>query len=383
MRNRIAITSGLALFAMFFGAGNIIYPLELGAHAGDHFPYVISAFLISGIGLPLLGLFATGLYHGNYWEFFNRLGKFPAFLLITFLVLFIGPLFATPRTETVTYHTLQPFLPGVFSNPFVFSGMYCLLIFALTYRDNRVVDVIGRFLSPIKLSLFFILIIAGLIGSHEILTSKQSISSSFKMGLLDGYSTMDLLATFFFCTVVCKNIMAKTQLQGITCNREITKIFLWSCLIGGCLLSIVYIGFMLVALYHAADLQGVDTAQMIVTIANLVLGKFGSLFVGVCVAFACIVTAIALTDVTTDFLYEKMFRQKISRLFCLIITIATTYAMSIIGFTGIMKIALPILEVLYPGLIVFCIINIVFKIFAMKKNDNLIIPKDAAKAIVK
>src|SRR5262245_13074557 len=131
MSNKIVLTTGLALFAMFFGAGNIIYPLALGAHAGGHFLEVLLPFLLTGVGLPFLGLFSTSVNQGNYWSFFSRLGKIPSFLLISFLILFIGPLFAIPRTETVTYHTLQPYLSGISANPYMFSLLYCVLLFAL------------------------------------------------------------------------------------------------------------------------------------------------------------------------------------------------------------------------------------------------------------
>lgn len=366
MTKKIIITSGLALFAMFFGAGNIIYPLALGAQAGSHIWYVVGAFLVSGIGLPFLGLFATSLYQGNYWAFFDRLGKIPAFLVIAFLILIIGPLFGAPRTETVTYHTLQPFLNSTLNNPYLFSAIYCLALFALTYRHTKIVDIIGRILSPIKLILFLILIVVGLTGSHTILENKDTILSSVKLGLVDGYSTMDLIAAVFFCTIVSQSITAKAKACGITNSRAIVKIFLLSCLVGGTLLSVVYIGFMLLALCHATELQGVNTAQMIVIISNLVLGKFGSLFVGICVSFACLVTAIALTEITTEFLHTKIIVKKVSRTICLIITITSIYAMSIVGFAGIMKMALPILEVLYPILIIYCFINIFMKLFNSK-----------------
>ncbi|MHB1947679.1 MAG: branched-chain amino acid transport system II carrier protein [Gammaproteobacteria bacterium] len=371
MNKKLIITSGLALFAMFFGAGNIIYPLSLGAKAGDHIPYVIAAFLISGIGLPFLGLFATSLYHGDYWAFFRRLGKVPAFLLITFLILIIGPLFAIPRTETITFHTLETFLPGILRNPYVFSGLYCSILYLLTCRESKVIDIIGKILSPIKLSLFGILIVAGLVGSHTIPVNPNPISVSIKSGLYDGYSTMDLLAAFFFCTAIYNNIVLKAKASGATNNKTFIKIFFKSCLLGAFLLSIVYIGFMLLALCHASQLQGVDTAQMIVAISNLVLGRIGSLFVGICVAFACIVTAMALTEVTTAFFHEHVLLNKVPHNVCLIIVIISIYAMSIVGFAGIMKISLPILVVLYPALIVYCIINICCSFFCMKHQSQL------------
>jgi LIVCS family branched-chain amino acid:cation transporter len=367
MTKRIVFTSGLALFAMFFGAGNIIYPLALGAEAGDHIGFVIIAFLISGIGLPFLGLFAASFFQGDYWKFFSRLGKIPAFLLITFLILVIGPLFGAPRTEAVAYHTLRPFLPIYFANTYVFSAFYCAILFLLTYRQSKIVDIIGRILSPIKLTLFIVLIIAGLMGPHVIMENKNSVMSSIKTGLLDGYSTMDLIAAFFFCSIVSRHILLKAKSHGITDNKSIIKIFLLSCLVGGILLSIIYIGFMLIALCHANELQNIDTAQMIATISHVVLGNFGALFVGICVGFACLVTAIALTEVTTEFLYLKIAQQKISRTACLGFTVSAIFAMSILGFSGIMRLALPILEVLYPALILYSMFIIGSKLFSARK----------------
>jgi LIVCS family branched-chain amino acid:cation transporter len=366
--NRIIISSGLALFAMFFGAGNIIYPLALGAQAGDHIVYVMLAFLVSGIGLPFLGLFATSLYNGDYESFFSRLGKTPAFILITFLILFIGPLCATPRTETIAHQTLQPFLPGVFGSPYVFSACYCLAIFALTYRHTKIVDLIGYFLSPIKLVLFAVLIVAGLLTTQDIFENKNTIMSSVQLGLVNGYSTMDLLAAFFFCSVVYKSILAKAKDIGITDPKETIKIFLYACFIGAAILAVVYVGFMFLAYSHASQLQGVDTAQMIVVISNIVLGKSGAIFVGICVSFACLVTAVALTEVTAGFLYEHIFMKKIPRLACLIGTIVLIYAMSILGFSVIMQFSLPILEVLYPVLIVYCVVNIAIKLISQRRS---------------
>lgn len=373
MTNKVVLTSGLALFAMFFGAGNIIYPLALGAHAGSHFPYVAAAFLISGIGLPLLGLFATSLYHGDYWAFFRSLGKGPAFILIMCLILIIGPLIAAPRTATISFHSIEPFLPNGLNNLYVFNALYCLIIFSLTYKQQAVVDIIGRILSPIKLALFSILILAGLGTGHDVIPNTTPLWSSITLGIEEGYSTMDLLATFFFCSIVCQNIIMKMKQNGIHDTRHLTKIFLLSCLVGGLLLGVVYMGFMLVALHHAAALQGIETSQMIVVVSEIVLGKFGSIFVGACVTFACLVTATALTEVTTEFFYDHVVNKKVPRLVCLLVTLITFYIVSIMGFAWIMKVALPLLEVLYPALILYCIIKIVIKVVTLRR----LLPQEA------
>ena len=109
--NKIIITTGLALFAMFFGAGNVLFPLHLGANAGQHILPTMWGFLLIGVGVPFLGLLATSLFNGSYHDFFGRLGKYPAFILTTFLMILIGPLVAIPRTEATTFHAILPFYP--------------------------------------------------------------------------------------------------------------------------------------------------------------------------------------------------------------------------------------------------------------------------------
>lgn len=370
MDKKIILTSGLALFAMFFGAGNIIFPLALGAQAGHQLPYVMAAFLLAGIGLPFLGLFAASLYEGNYYNLFSKLGRIPAFLVITFLILIIGPIFAAPRTASVSYHTLHPYLPHFFQSAYVFSALYCGLIFLCTFKHKKIVDIIGKLLSPIKLILFSILILVGLFSQGAYVDHANTITTSIKQGLVNGYSTMDLLAAFFFCSVICQHILAKARVQGIKDPRVIIRIFLLACLVGAVLLAFVYTGFMLVAAKHAAYLQQTETAEIIMVISKIVLGHFGSLFVCICVGFACLVTAIALTEVSTAYFYERIFKKKIPRVMCLLGTLLSIYIMSIVGFSEIMKIVLPILEVLYPALILYCLYIITINLIKMRKISS-------------
>lgn len=240
----IYFTTGLALFAMFFGAGNIVFPLMLGATAGKHFSYALIAFLISGVGMPMMGLYTVGLYKGNYWEFFNILGKIPAFIIVTFLIFIIGPLFAAPRTEIVVYESLSHFLPEFFHAHFFFSLLYFTIVFILVFNKQRVLDVIGKGISPIKLCTFFILIIASIIGKHAYFNSEeQSLLPVVNNAFAAGYSTMDLLGAFFYSHVAYASILFKCKQKNIVSEKEIATIHLKSCIIGGLLLSIIYAGF--------------------------------------------------------------------------------------------------------------------------------------------
>lgn len=373
--SNVVFITGLALFAMFFGAGNIIFPLKIGSEAGQHVMPALVAFVISGVGVPFLGLFAVALYEGDYWKFFQRFGKIPAFLMVTFLILIIGPLFCAPRTEIVTYNTLLPVLPTVIKNSYVFNALYCGVLFLLVAKQSRLVDVIGGILSPVKIIAFTILIVFALYAASPLQPVSDTAAQLFHSSLTTGYGTMDLLGAFFFCTVAYKNIVNKCQSAGITAKEAIIKMTLYSCVIGAFFIAAIYAGLIYAAATHAQSLQNVPTEAMIGKLSYVVLGQYGSVFVGVCVTFACLATAAGLVEVTTDFLHNIILRQKLPRVVCVLMVLAVTYMMAILGFDTIMKIAGPILNVLYPVLIVLCVINIAFK---LKKSDRT---QDAKEAI--
>lgn len=377
---KLTITTGLALFAMFFGAGNIIFPLKVGSLSGTHVLPAIIAFVISGVGVPFLGVFAVSLYEGNYWNFFNRIGKPLAFVVATFLLLIIGPLFAAPRTEVITYSTLLPSLPSVLKNAYVFNFSYFFIVFLLIYKQSHVVDIVGWFLSPIKIISFTILIAVGVFTAAPYINLPVTAAQTFHSSLTTGYGTMDLIAAFFFCSVAYKNIVNKSQIMGITSQRTIIKIMLVACVIGAALIGIIYAGFIFIAASHASALQNVPTEALIAQISTIVLGKYGALFVGICVSVACLATGATLAEVTTEYLHQTAFRGKVPRLFCLLIVLTTMFMMAILGFDGIMKIAGPILEVLYPALIVLCLINIYVKL-APKKYLPPVFKKMASEII--
>jgi branched-chain amino acid:cation transporter, LIVCS family len=356
----IAIT-GLALFAMFFGAGNIIFPLKLGSVSGQYAGSALAAFAISAVGVPFLGLFAVSLYEGDYWKFFQRFGKVTAVIIVTFLVLIIGPLFAGPRTEIVTYGTVLPILPEFLKNIYTFNFLYFATVFIIICNQSRVIDVIGWILSPVKIIAFSILVVLGLYTMSPAIPVQSTASQTFNTAFVMGYGTMDLLPTFFFCAIAYRNIVNKCQQIGVDSKKAIARITLLSCVVGACLIAAIYAGLVFTAAAHAQDLQNIPTEALIGKISSVVLGQYGSVFVSICVSFACLATAAAVTEVTVEFFHETVFREKLPRTFCVILCLAAMYMMAILGFDGIMKIAVPILNVLYPLLIVMCIINIIFK----------------------
>ncbi len=353
----ITFTNGLALFAMFFGAGNMVFPLDIGRHAGQHLFLAWLAFMLAGVGIPFMGLFSLSLFKGDYWEFFRILGKHLSFLIVTFIIFIIGPLFAAPRTEDITFSTLQGLLPQSLTN-YYFSIFYFVLIFILSYKHSLVIDIIGRVISPMKLTAFAILIIASIVMANTLMPTHKTLYQVVSHSLSVGYGTMDLLGAVFFCHVAYRNIVNKCAKIGIKDEKIIMRITFKACLIGGLLIGTIYTGFMISAALHAVSLQHVNTPALISAISHVVLGEYGTVFVAICVTLACIATATALAVVSANFFYHTLFRDKVPRIICLTIVLVIMYCMSILGFDRIMEIAIPILNILYPCLIVFCLFNI-------------------------
>ncbi len=371
--NKIALTNGIALFAMFFGSGNLVFPLTLGSTAGHHIIAVWLAFLLAGVGLPFLGVFTMTLFKGDYWKFFSPLTKPLAFIVITFLLLIIGPLFAGPRTEMVTYGSFLELFPKMFSEKF-FSVIYFAIVFLIVVKHTHFTQILGKLLGPIKISLFTILIITAIgmgIGHLSGHTPVQIIGPQNQItnALTTGYNTMDLLASLFFAGIIYQSILSRCKKEGLDFQQHAFSMTLKSCIIGAALLSLIYTGFMASAWMHSEALQGVPTVSIVSAIALLVFGPHGAWFVCVCVGLTCLATASALVEVFSHYLHRIVFRSRVPRLVCLFATLCFMYGMSLVGFDEIIALASPILNYLYPLLIIYCIGQL-FYFFHKKRTHS-------------
>ncbi len=361
----LPLSVGFALFAMFFGAGNLVFPLAIGTHAGHDVIAAILGFLLAGVVVPFLGLYVISLYHGNYMEFLANLGKIPAFIVALLLVFLMGLFIGVPRTSLLSFNTLVAFFPLLTPHRMLFNAIFFILVYLVSLQQMRIVDALGLFLSPVKLLALFTLIVFGLGIRHQVappggaITNLQVFSHAVKLG----YGTMDLLAGFFFCAFVHKTICHKLDksLPQLVEGLE-NRITLIACIIGAVLLGTIYSFFILVANFHALPLQGVPTQALIGQLALLLLHKYGGIFVSICVTLACFSTAVAVNAITVDFIHIRIFRKHLSYHLVLPLVVLVVFLVSNLGFTLIMKIAIPILTVLYPALLALTLGNIVYKI---------------------
>jgi len=359
------VAAGLAIFSMFFGAGNVVFPLQIGRLAGDKNIFAIFGLLVTAICVPFLGLFATILFNGDYKKFFYRIGRIPGLFAILSCMALIGPFAALPRCISLSYSTLKIFMPG--TSLFIFSLISCIVLFVLAVRKSKIVDILGRFLSPVLLISLAIIIIKGFISSPSAPALGASSVGLLKKGFVEGYNTMDMLATFFFSGVVISSLMAgqKKSADGVP-SKKLIAIVIKAGIIGVSLLGLVYVGFSYVSSFFANELVGVASDSLISAISIRVLGPYGGIIANVAVALACLTTAVTLAIVFAEFIQKELFGSRVKYSFVLLITLVIAFAVSNLGFSGIMTMIAPVLAIWYPGLLVLSVLNILYKLIKFK-----------------
>lgn len=343
---------GLAIFVMFFGAGNIIFPLALGQIALDKTPWGLLGFLLTAVAMPFIGLLAMFRYKGKIRLFFSRFGKIPGLIVASLVISLLGPFGAAPRCIALMHSTLSLSFPGL---PLIlFSISTCGLIFLFSFRENRLVKLLGYVLSPLMVALLILIIIKGFIWAPEaaLISTNLSNISHFWKGLTEGYNTMDLLAAFFFAPIVISSLGNSEN------DQNLNRFVLIASIIGASLLALVYIGFCYLAYFYAPQLVGVTSDQLLGTIAIKILGPYAGIIVGLTVAFACLTTAIALIAAFASFVEKEILKEKIGYVPILIVSLLTTFAVTTLEFQGIARLLNPVLEICYPALILLTFYNL-------------------------
>jgi LIVCS family branched-chain amino acid:cation transporter len=360
------IATGLAMFSMFFGAGNVVFPLAVGQYAENNTIWAILGLLVTAVGVPFLGLIAMTLFNGNYTHFFERVGKIPGFLVALVIMALIGPLGAIPRCITLSHSTLLMYFPDLISLK-AFSILSCVIIFLFTFRKNNILDVLGYVLTPVLLLTLVIIIVRGILISPDAPLSPLPESTVFLKGLNDGYLTMDLLGALFFSSIVLNCLESDPVARGDKKNyKKLVFMTLKASMIGASLLAIIYIGFSYVASFNSVLLEGVPTDQLLGALALHILGPYAGIVAIAAVALACLTTAIALAAVFAEFLHLTVTQNKLPYIPALIVTLVITYFVSTLSFAGIAHYLVPALVIIYPALIVLTVVNILHKLHHFK-----------------
>lgn len=371
------VAAGLALFSMFFGAGDLIWPLILGGNSGDQNLSAMLGLLITGVSLPLLGLIAMMLFQGDYRSFFGQTGRVPGFILILVIQAILGPFGSIPRLITLSFATLKPYMPEWISLA-VFSILSCALVFLFTVKRHRMIDILGLILCPILLLSLGGILVMGMI--HPPAAAHVDISSqkAFFNGLNVGYNTLDLIASFIFAPVVLAHFCTQPKVETAETRRQTFKKMIKSCALAAFLLSAMYVGLTYVASFYTPYLPAHSNEERLATISLHLLGPIGALISCVAVGMVCLTTAIPISIISADYIHRDLLKGKGNIYSACAISLGISAIMANIGFMGIANVLSPILQILCPGLILLSILNIFHKLYEMKMRK---IPVYAAFAI--
>lgn len=358
--NKRYIAIGLMLFALLFGAGNLIFPAAMGQNAGVNVWYAVLGFCVTGVGLPLISIAALG-YSGclDLEEAAGRVHPWYGVFYSVVSYLAIGPCFAAPRTGTVSFEiVVKPFL-GSFS-PDIALPIFLLIFFLLTYwlaaTPSKLVDRVGKILTPALLAVILLLIVQSFItplGTPQAPTKNYATPVTAVMqGILDGYNTLDAIASFIFATLVISFVKE----GGVTHPKAIMKQVLLSGSIAVALLAFIYIFIAKIGADSVTPLGILETgAPVLAGSAKILFGNLGAAILAVIVLLACLSTSVGLVTCCAAYFMRLLghFSYKTyAVIFCVI-----SYLVGLFGLKTIIVSTIPVLMFIYPLLVaLICLI---------------------------
>lgn len=343
---------GFALFAMFFGAGNVVFPPYIGMHAGEQWANGFLFYFIADIGLALVAMVAI-LHAGGADNITGRIGHVASKVLMCAVILCIGPMVAIPRTAATTLEmSVTPFFSGM--SPVVFSIIFFAVILLLSIKQSAVIDIVGKILTPALLIGLLILIVKGFVSPiGDIVDTGVSASEVTVNGIKSGYQTMDVLAAMAFGII----ILSSADEKGYTDSKSAVKMIGIAAALSGVLLLIVYFGLTyLGATASTVFPTDISRANLVIGIVELLLGKAGLIIFAIVIALACITTAVALVSSAASF-FAKLANDKISYGVFVVVICVSSAVISNLGLDMIIAIATPVLDIVYPPMLVLILLS--------------------------
>ncbi len=356
------------LFALFLGAGNIIFPPLLGQMAGDELFVAMLGFLITGVGLPLVAVLAIANAGGGLETIASRVNPYFGIIFTMIVYMAIGPFFGIPRTATVSYEIgVVPFLPDSISDanwPLVlFTIVFFIITVALALNPAKLVDRIGKVLTPI------LFIVIGALAVKSIMSPMGEIgqpqgefaANPFFRSFVEGYLTMDVIAALVFGIVVINALKA----EGVTESRAVMKAMVFAGVVAATGLALVYIslGYIGATSVNAVGLQ--DNGGAVLALASTVLyGPYGTLILAMTIIFACLTTSIGLVSACAQY-FEHAFPRNSYKTYVFIFS-GFSAIIANVGLTQLISISIPVLLTIYPLAIVLMLMSFIDKSFGRK-----------------
>ena len=358
LRTGDIIALGFMTFALFIGAGNIIFPPIVAQQAGEHVWLAAFGFLITAVGLPVITIMALSRMQGSIEVISSPLGRFFSLLLTIVCYLSVGPLFATPRTATVSYEIgFAPYFGTSNSSLLIYSIIYFAFVTAISLYPNKLLDTVGHILAPLKIVALAILGIAAILIPTGYISPPvhKYVTSPVSEGFVNGYLTMDTLGALVFGIVIIQAI----QSRGVTDSKLITKYAIIASLIAGVGLTLVYISLFKLGLgSHEVAANAANGAVILHAYVQHAFGDLGSLFLTGLIFLACMVTAIGLTCACAEYFTELT---GLPYKLLVFILIGFSLLISNLGLTKLIAFSVPVLSAIYPPAIVVIMMSFFWK----------------------
>ncbi|HHV26327.1 MAG TPA: branched-chain amino acid transport system II carrier protein [Tissierellia bacterium] len=343
---------GFALFAIFFGAGNLIFPPSLGVIAGKHWILAAFGFLLTDPVLPILGVIATSKAGGKAEDLGKRVSITFSRTLGAISILVVGPLFSIPRTAATTHEiAIQPNLSNV---PLIVTSIvFFVLTYLLAVNQDNVIDRIGKYLTPALLIILAIIIIVSIvnpIGSK----AKPEPNNYFLIGFEEGYQTMDALGASLMAGIVLTDL----TFRGYKDRKEQEYMTNRAGLIAGALLFFIYGGLTYVGATGSSVFQpDMPRVELLLALVNEIFGSAGAIAMSLVVSLACLTTSVGLTATTANY-FNDISEGKISYKSMVIAVTICSLFLSLLGVEGLINVAVPVLSTIYPVIIVLILMTL-------------------------
>jgi LIVCS family branched-chain amino acid:cation transporter len=361
MHNSILPVS-LAIFSMFFGAGDLIFAVFVGKEYQSQTPLALAGFLVTAACLPILGVVSILAYQGDYRAFFYRIGKMPGTLLAFASLIVIGPLVAMPRIVSFSYSVIEPLVP---SFPlWLFALLFLGLTFLLTMSESRIIDVLGLVVSPILVISLLVIFASAILQPSSWTVSQEPALDVVIDNIKYGYNTLNFLSAIFFGAVVV-SILKKAGAANHeeSSQKQVLALGFKASLFGVALLALIYVGLALTGARHSQGLGGLNERLFFNELMTRMLGEKGAMIPAIAVLMACLSTIIALSAAAAEFLHENIFVKRVSYVVALILSLLVAGCISVLGLDAIIEYSGPILSTLHPVVITLALANLAYKWF--------------------
>ena len=372
-----SLTISSMLFGLFFGAGNLIFPAYMGEAAGKNVVWALLGLLVTGVGLPLLAIAALGISHSDgVLTLSEQVSRKYGYFFTCALYLTIGPFFAIPRCFTVPFETgISQLLPGSWSKQtslFAFSLLFFAIMLWFSLRPGRIMDWIGKVLTPAFLLFFFWIMITALIHplghAGAVKPAGEYASAPFISGILEGYNTMDALAGLAFGIIVVSSIRA----FGITEPKQIAKSTIQTGILSCLLMAVIY-GITSFVGAQSRPVLGLaaNGGEALSQIARHYFPGFGSILFALMILIACLKTAIGLITSSAE-AFVQMFPKAMSYNKWAILFSLIALAIANVGLTSIIAFSVPVLMLLYPLAIALILTSLTASFFHFGRESYVV-----------